>query len=85
MKVLFIGDVVGSPGRKALSAIVPTFGPKRLFNPDASARQDTRTLDVLCTPTAANLPLYPGQRVTARVFVQPVTPVVAGAEVAARR
>jgi hypothetical protein len=41
------------------------FGPKRLFNPDTSARYDTRTLAVFCQPSDMRVPLYPGQRITA--------------------
>ena len=52
-------------GELTMTAIVPAFGPKRLFNPDTSARLDSRTLDVLCRIDQSNLPLYPGQRVTA--------------------
>jgi multidrug resistance efflux pump len=55
----------GSGGRLIVKTIVPTFGPKRLFNPDVSARHDSRILTVLCEPTALRTPLYLGQRVTA--------------------
>jgi hypothetical protein len=48
-----------------VKTIVPTFGPKRLFNPDASARFDSRILTVLCEPTGLKTQLYLGQRVTA--------------------
>lgn len=48
-----------------VQAIVPKYGPKRLFNPDTSIRLDTRVLHVLCVPTSNRVPLYPGQRVTA--------------------
>jgi multidrug resistance efflux pump len=58
------GDA-GEPGRLTVRTILPLFGPSRLFNPDTSARQDNRTLDVLCDSGETSLPLYPGQRVTA--------------------
>ena len=51
-------------GRLTVKTIVPAFGPKRLFNPDASARHDARTLEVLCD-AEGKARLYPGQRVTA--------------------
>ena len=44
---------------------LPRFGPKRLFEPDRSAREDTRTMFVLCEIESCDVPLYPGQRVTA--------------------
>jgi multidrug resistance efflux pump len=59
-----IRGVPKAAGRLTVQTIVPAFGPKRLFNPDASARHDARTLEVLCD-AEANTPLYPGQRVTA--------------------
>jgi HlyD family secretion protein len=52
-------------GRLTVKTIVPTFGPKRLFNPDSSARYDSRILNVLCEPAGDRAPLYLGQRVTA--------------------
>jgi HlyD family secretion protein len=48
-----------------VQTIIPAYGPKRLFNPDTSARLDTRVLNVLCMPSASRIPLYPGQRITA--------------------
>lgn len=58
-------------GRLVVKTIIPTFGPKRLFNPDTSARLDTRILDVLCEPQDSRVPLYLGQRVTARFAPAP--------------
>jgi multidrug resistance efflux pump len=61
-------QVRGAPGQSGcltVKSIVPTFGPKRLFNPDSSARYDSRILTVLCEPTGVRTPLYLGQRVTA--------------------
>jgi hypothetical protein len=46
--------------------IIPVFGPRRLFNPDTSVRNDTRTVAVLCEPTDLEIRLLLGQRVTAR-------------------
>ena len=61
-------ETKGSPGPGGcltVKTIVPTFGPKRLFNPDSSARYDSRILTVICEPTGARQPLFLGQRVTA--------------------
>jgi hypothetical protein len=52
--------------RLTIRTVLPQFGPKRLFNPDTSARLDTRVLGVLCDVLEAEIPLYPGQRITAR-------------------
>ena len=52
-------------GRLKIGTMVPAFGPKRLFNPDTSARIDTRTLEILCDVTECDIKLYPGQRITA--------------------
>jgi HlyD family secretion protein len=63
-------EVRGLPetaGRFKLATIIPHFGPKRLFNPDMSARVDTRTLAVLCDIAESKIPLYPGQRITAHI------------------
>ena len=38
-------------GRLTITTIIPMFGPKRLFNPDTTARFDTRTLAVFCEPS----------------------------------
>ena len=58
-------------GRLTVTTIIPMFGPKRLFNPDTSARFDTRTLAVFCEPLDLRVPLYPGQRVTASLADAP--------------
>ena len=60
-----VRGAAGHGGCLTVKTIVPTFGPKRLFNPDASARYDARILTVLCEPTGLQAPLYLGQRVTA--------------------
>ena len=52
-------------GRVRISHKVPAFGPKRLFNPDTSARLDTRTLELLCDVTSREITLCLGQRITA--------------------
>jgi HlyD family secretion protein len=54
-----------SAGRFVVNTIVPLFGPRRLFNPDTSVRNDTRTVAVLCEPSDLQIPLLLGQRVTA--------------------
>jgi HlyD family secretion protein len=59
-----VRGVAGMAGRLTVKTVVPAFGPKRLFNPDASARHDARTLEVLCDAEGKTR-LYPGQRVTA--------------------
>jgi HlyD family secretion protein len=49
-----------------ITAVLPAFGPKRLFDPDTTARMDTRTLDVLCEITKTNQPVFSGQREVVR-------------------
>jgi HlyD family secretion protein len=61
-----IQGVPGEAGRLVVKTVIPMFGPKRLFNPDTSARVDTRTLAVLCEARGSKVPLYHGQRITAR-------------------
>jgi multidrug efflux pump subunit AcrA (membrane-fusion protein) len=65
-----VPGVAGEAGRLTVRTIVPVFSPTRLFNPDTTARQDNRVLDVLCEPGESSVPLYPGQRVRA-VFHMP--------------
>jgi multidrug efflux pump subunit AcrA (membrane-fusion protein) len=56
----------GEPaGGLIVKTVVPLFGPRRLFNPDTSVRNDTRTVAVLCEPTDLKIPLLLGQRITA--------------------
>ncbi len=57
-------------GRLVVRTLVPQFGPKRLFTPDASARVDTRVLHVLCEILNPRIPLHPGQRITASFPVE---------------
>ena len=52
-------------GRLVVKTIIPMFGPERLFNPDTSVRNDTRTIAMLCEPLDDRIPLFLGQRVTA--------------------
>jgi multidrug resistance efflux pump len=51
-------------GRITVQEILPLFGPKRLFDPDTTARVDTRTIQILCDIKVTRLPVYCGQRVT---------------------
>jgi multidrug resistance efflux pump len=62
-----VAGISGPVGRLAVTTLIPQFGPKRLFNPDTSARIDTRILAVLCEIKECRIPLYPGQRITARI------------------
>lgn len=65
---------LGTPGetsRLRVRTILPAFGPKRLFDPDTSARIDTRTLQVLCEIVEASQPIYAGQRVTVQFRESP--------------
>ena len=62
-----VRGVRGDAGRLVVRTILPQFGPKRLFTPDSSARVDTRTLNVLCEVVDPQIPLYPGQRITAHI------------------
>ena len=55
------------PGRQlVVKTILPSFAPRRLFEPDSTARMDTRTLQVLCE-IAADARVYAGQRLTATI------------------
>jgi multidrug resistance efflux pump len=65
-----VRGVNGVAGRIRVETIVPAFAPKRLFSPDTSERHDGRTLSVFCSVTDGRVPLYPGQRVTARLAVE---------------
>ncbi len=51
-------------GQLVVKTILPAFAPRRLFEPDSTARMDTRTLQVLCE-LAADAQVYAGQRLTA--------------------
>jgi len=52
-------------GRVVVKTILPSFAPRRLFEPDSTARMDTRTLQVLCEVAGDSAPVFSGQRVTA--------------------
>jgi hypothetical protein len=62
-----VGGIADTVGRLVVTTLIPQFGPKRLFNPDTSARFDTRILAVLCEIKDCSIPLHPGQRITAHV------------------
>jgi HlyD family secretion protein len=66
--VFKVRGVASMAGRLTVKTVVPAFGPKRLFNPDASARHDGRTLEVLCE-VRGQIPLFPGQRMTAEFTI----------------
>ena len=51
-------------GQLVVKTILPSFAPRRLFEPDSTARMDTRTLQVLYK-IAADAQVYSGQRLTA--------------------
>ena len=55
--------VFGQNGGLREVTVVTAFGPKRLFDPESTARVDTRTLDVLCAITTPEVPVFSGQRV----------------------
>jgi multidrug resistance efflux pump len=54
----------GKPGgRVVVKTVLPSFAPRRLFEPDSTARMDTRTLQVL-GEVREDVPVYSGQRLT---------------------
>jgi HlyD family secretion protein len=55
-----------SSGQLVVKTILPSFAPRRLFEPDSTARMDTRTLQVLCDITSDSR-IYSGQRLTANL------------------
>jgi len=57
-------------GTLTVRTVLPSFAPKRLFDPDGNARLDTRTLQALCDIKQARHPVYSGQRVLVRVAVK---------------
>ncbi len=57
-------------GRLRLITLLPSFAPRRLFEPDSTARMDTRTLNALCEIICDAAPVYAGQRVTAMFEVK---------------
>jgi len=50
-------------GMLRLITLLPSFAPRRLFEPDSTARMDTRTLNALCEIICDAAPVYAGQRV----------------------
>jgi multidrug resistance efflux pump len=62
-----VGGISDIVGQLVVATLIPQFGPKRLFNPDTSARVDTRILTVLCDIRQCSIPLRPGQRITALI------------------
>jgi hypothetical protein len=50
-------------GRLVVKTILPSFAPRRLFEPDSKARMDTRTLQLL-SEVPEDAAVYSGQRVT---------------------
>jgi len=58
-------------GEVVVRSILPSFAPKRLFDPDGNARMDTRTLQVLCEIQETRQPVYSGQRVLVRLAGNP--------------
>jgi len=54
-------------GELVVRTFLPSFAPKRLFDPDGNARMDTRTLQVLCEIHEPRQPVYSGQRVLVRL------------------
>jgi multidrug resistance efflux pump len=55
----------GHVGRLEIAQVVPLFGGKEQFQPDTSARVDTRILPMLCEVTSSDVSLYLNQRITA--------------------
>lgn len=56
-------------GRLVMRTVLPAFAPRRLFEPDSTARMDTRTLNVLCEIQGSLPPIHSGQRVVATFSV----------------
>jgi multidrug resistance efflux pump len=56
-------------GQLVVKTILPSFAPRRLFEPDSTTRMDTRTLQVLCE-IADDTKVYSGQRLTAKLTEQ---------------
>jgi hypothetical protein len=52
-------------GRLRVTTLLPAFAPRRLFEPDSTARMDTRTINALCEIISTNSHLHCGQRVIA--------------------
>jgi multidrug efflux pump subunit AcrA (membrane-fusion protein) len=52
-------------GGLVMKMVLPSFAPRRLFEPDSNARLDTRTLNVLCEFQGNPPRVFSGQRVMA--------------------
>jgi multidrug efflux pump subunit AcrA (membrane-fusion protein) len=66
MEGLFTNHGAAKPnGRLRIVTLLPAFAPRRLFEPDSTARMDTRTLNALCEIIGATPAVYAGQRVLA--------------------
>ncbi len=50
-------------GKLRIITLLPAFAPRRLFEPDSTARLDTRTLNALCEIIGDAAPVHSGQRV----------------------
>jgi multidrug resistance efflux pump len=54
-----------SNGKLQVVTLLPAFAPRRLFEPDSTARMDTRTLQALCEISDGSAQVYAGQRIMA--------------------
>lgn len=54
-----------SNGKLQVVTLLPAFAPRRLFEPDSTARMDTRTLQALCEILDGSAQVYAGQRIMA--------------------
>lgn len=54
-----------SNGKLQVVTLLPAFAPRRLFEPDSTARLDTRTLQALCEILDGTAQVYAGQRIMA--------------------
>ena len=54
-----------SNGNLRVVTLLPAFAPRRLFEPDSTARMDTRTLQALCEILDGTAQVYAGQRIMA--------------------
>ena len=66
MQGLFTSHGAAKPnGRLRIVTVLPAFAPRRLFEPDSTARLDTRTLNAFCEIVCNPAPVHAGQRVMA--------------------
>ncbi len=59
--------IPGREGKLVLKRVIPSFGPKRLFEPDTSLRVDVRTIQALCEIEQPFEGMFSGQRVNVRL------------------